>query len=122
MSVKPDSNKHSQAAEPPSALVLTEEEAIELLAFLVTAARIQVEESREYGPLRLLTAAERLSKFIVQRVSPDTQRFLDDLLRDIPQTLLSMSDADGYLAGLDALSRAVAQQIVASTGSGTRPE
>ena len=44
-----------------SAMVLTEDEALELLAFLVTAARTQLDEAAEYGPLRLLTAAGRLA-------------------------------------------------------------
>ena len=47
-----------------SAVVLTEDEALELLAFLVTAARTQMDEAAEYGLLRLLTAAGRLAAFI----------------------------------------------------------
>ena len=49
-------------------LVLSEDEALELLAFLVTAARTQVDEAPEYAPLRLLTAAQRLSAAILARV------------------------------------------------------
>jgi uncharacterized protein DUF6092 len=56
--------------------VLTEDEALELLAFLVTAARTQMDEPHEYGPLRLLTAANRLGDFIMQRASPETQQLL----------------------------------------------
>ena len=43
-----------------SAMVLTEDEALELLAFLVTAARTQLEEAAEYGPLRMQVTAEML--------------------------------------------------------------
>src|SRR5215217_5443207 len=39
--------------------VLDEDDALELLAYLVTAARTQVDEAAEYGPMRLLTAARR---------------------------------------------------------------
>src|SRR3954466_9330293 len=42
------------------AWVLDEDDALELLAFLVTAARTQVDEAAEYGPMRLLAAAHRL--------------------------------------------------------------
>src|SRR3954471_9290713 len=49
------------------AWVLDEDEALELLAYLVTAARTQVDEAAEYGPLRLLTAAVRLSERIAPR-------------------------------------------------------
>lgn len=41
-------------------MVLTEDEALELVAFLVTAARTQLDEASEYGSLRLLTAATGL--------------------------------------------------------------
>ena len=45
-------------------MVLSEEDALELLAFLVTAARTQVDEAAEYGSLRLLTAAGRVAGLI----------------------------------------------------------
>jgi uncharacterized protein DUF6092 len=51
-------------------MVLSEEEALELVAFLVTAARTQVDDAAEYGSLRLLTAAGRLAELIAERVSP----------------------------------------------------
>src|SRR5262249_12719415 len=57
----------------PTTLVLTEDEALELLAFLVTAARTQLDEAAEYGPLRLLLAASRLADAIGPRVSPDSR-------------------------------------------------
>ncbi|HJZ70672.1 MAG TPA: DUF6092 family protein [Vicinamibacterales bacterium] len=47
--------------------------ALELVAFLVTAARTQVDEAAECGSLRLLTAASRLAELIVERVSPETR-------------------------------------------------
>ena len=51
-------------------MVLTEDEALEMLAFLVTAARTQLDEAAEYGPLRLLMAAGRLADFMAERASP----------------------------------------------------
>ncbi len=50
---------------PTTASVLNEDEALELLAYLITAARTQVDEAAEYGPLRLLTAARRLDRATV---------------------------------------------------------
>ena len=61
------------------ATVLTEDEALELLAFLVTAARTQVNEPNEYAPLRLLTAARKLGDFICNRVSSDTRQLAECL-------------------------------------------
>ena len=57
----------------PSAMVLTEDEALELLAFLITAARTQLDEAAEYGPLRMLTAAGRLDVRLAKlpAVDPD---------------------------------------------------
>ena len=52
--------------------VLDEDEALELLAYLLTAARTQVDEAAEYGPLRLLTAAHRLADRIAPRSSGGT--------------------------------------------------
>ena len=64
----------------PTTLVLNEDEALELLAFLVTAARTQVDEAAEYGPLRLLLAARQLGEAIAPRVSPETRALLAGLL------------------------------------------
>ncbi len=38
-------------------LALAHDAALEVLAFLVTAARTQTEEAAEYGPMRLLMGA-----------------------------------------------------------------
>ena len=55
--------------------VLKEDEAIELLALLISSARIQMDEPAHYGPLRLLTATERLSNMIVERSSDKSRGF-----------------------------------------------
>ncbi len=98
------------------ALVMTEDEALELLAFLVTAARTQVDEPNEYGPLRLLTAAGRLGDIIMERVSPETRQLLSGPLKQIPQTQTRTADFESYVAGLDALCAAVASHLVTHFG------
>ena len=50
-----------------SPLVLSEDEALEIIALLVTAARTQLDESAEYAPLRMLAAVGRLAGFIAER-------------------------------------------------------
>ncbi|HXJ82634.1 MAG TPA: DUF6092 family protein [Candidatus Methylomirabilis sp.] len=97
-------------------MVLTEGEALELLAFLVTAARTQLDEAAEYGPLRLLTAATRLADAIGPRVSPETRALLAGPLRQIPETAVRTSDPTGYAAKLDGVCRAIAQHLVAHLG------
>ncbi|MCY3575328.1 MAG: DUF6092 family protein [Chloroflexi bacterium] len=88
--------------------VLKEDEAIELLALLITSARIQMDEPAHYGPLRLLTAAERLSSLIEARSSQKAREFLEGNIERIPAMHMRMSDVDAYTEGLDALCRAVA--------------
>jgi hypothetical protein len=97
-------------------MVLTEDEALELLAFLVTAARTQASEPNEYGPLRLLSAASRLSQFMLERASSETRALLAGPLKEIPSTETRMTDYDGYVARLDALCSAVAQHLLKHFG------
>jgi len=92
--------------------VLKEDEAIELLALLISSARIQMEEPAHYGPLRLLTATERLSAMIVARASEKSRVFLQGNIDDIPEMHMTMSDVAAYTAGLDKLCRAVAECLL----------
>src|SRR5262249_31474315 len=64
---------HQGGADMAEKMVLNEDEALELVAFLVTAAPTQVDEAAEYGSLRLLTAASRRGELVVERVSPETR-------------------------------------------------
>src|ERR1700754_1163098 len=64
--------------------VLDEDDALELLAFLITSARTQVDEAAEYGPLRLLTAAHRLGDAVSSRTSEETAALLAGPLRRMP--------------------------------------
>lgn len=88
--------------------VLKEDEAIELLALLITSARIQMDEPAHYGPLRLLTATERLSGMILERSSEKSRDFLAENIQRIPEMHMAMSDVEAYTAGLDERCRAVA--------------
>src|SRR5262245_18187511 len=97
-------------------MVLTEDEALELVAFLVTAARTQVDEATEYGLLRLLTAAGRLAEFIAERVSPGTRALLTGPLKQISELAVRTPDPGSYIAGLDSMCRAVGQHLVIHFG------
>lgn len=92
--------------------VLKEDEAIELLALLISSARIQLDEPAHYGPLRLLTATERLSGMILERASEDSREFLQGNVDTIPELHMRMSDVAAYAAGLDGLCREVAQCLL----------
>jgi len=97
-------------------MVLSEDEALELVAFLVTAARTQVDEAAEYGSLRLLTAAGRLAEFIAERVSPETRTFLTGPLKRNPDLAVRTADPAGYVAALDGVCRAIGEHLVAHFG------
>src|SRR5262245_47153770 len=104
----------------PTTLVLTEDEALELLAFLVTAARTQLDEAAEYGPLRLLLAASRLADAIGPRVSPETRAVLAGRPGKVPGRAFRTADAAGNAAKVDDGCRAVAQHLVSHLGHETR--
>jgi len=97
-------------------MVLNEDEALELLAFLVTAARTQVDEAAEYGSLRLLTAAGRLADVIAERVSPETRALLTGPLKQMPDLAVRTADPAGYVAALDAVCRALGEHLVRHFG------
>jgi len=103
-----------------STMVLTEDEALDLLAFLVTAARTQLDEAAEYGPLRLLAAAGRLAEFMAERASPATRQFLAGPLRALPDAALRSVDPVKYATELDTVCQAVGEHLVSHFGGGAR--
>jgi Family of unknown function (DUF6092) len=98
-------------------LVLDEDEALELLAYLVTAARTQVDEAAEYGPLRLLTAARRLGAAIAPRASESTAQFVTGPLAGVPELAVPRDGREEYVTRLDEVCRALAAHL---TGHFTR--
>lgn len=99
--------------DPPAGpLVLTEAEALEVLAFLVSAARTQLDEAAEYAPLRLLAAARRLADPLAERGSAPV-RALADAIAAVPATATPTSDREEYTAIVDALCVAVADCLLA---------
>jgi hypothetical protein len=99
--------------------VLTEDEALELLAFLLTAARTQVDEAAEYGPLRLVMAADRLREAIAARVTPSTRDVLSGALGGIA-LLATPVATPTYAEQLDRACGALAAHLLARAGVGRR--
>ena len=97
-------------------LVLTEEEAVELFAFLVTAARTQLDEAAEYGPLRLLTAARRLGEMIAPRSSEPVRQLVTGPLQQLGPVPLSDDDRGDFAAQLDTVCVAVAEHAMQRAG------
>jgi hypothetical protein len=94
--------------------VLDEADAAELLAYLVTAARTQVDEAAEYAPMRLLTAASRLAEMVEPNASATMRPLLRDIRQGFSETAVRAGDPAGYVERLDALCRAIAEYLVRS--------
>jgi len=93
-------------------LALTQEEALELLAFLVTSARGLVDEPREYGPRRLLRAAQKLAGFLSPRADEEARSFLRQLHERI-ERLFPLAESEQQLVlTLDVCCEMVAKELV----------
>jgi len=101
------------AGEP----LLTEESALEVLAFLVTAARTQTEEAAEYGPMRLLMGARLLARHLQDGVRDDEAlRALVEEIAALEPVRTPTRDREAYLSSLDALCVRVADTLLAHAG------
>jgi hypothetical protein len=98
-------------------LVLSETAAVEVLAYLVTAARTQLDEAAEYASLRLMTAAQRLADGIAGRASAPVRELID-AVGTLPPTAVP-SDRDAYVARVDQVCVAVADCLLAMRTAGT---
>ena len=93
-------------------LALTDQEAFELLAFLVTSAQDCLSESPDYGVYRLLSGAEHLASFWRPRSSAPTADLLDELiLRTGPEGAKRDMDPKGYESFIADMCRRVAHEI-----------
>jgi Family of unknown function (DUF6092) len=91
--------------------------ALEVLAFLVTAARTQTEEAAEYGPMRLLMAARLLAQGMAPHVGDDPAlQSLVDEVAALEPVRTPTRDRELYLASLDALCERVADTMLAQEG------
>ena len=65
--------------EPGDPLVVSESEALTLLAHLVTSAELCMTEPYDYGIFRLIDAASRLARAMVARSSGESRAFLEEV-------------------------------------------
>lgn len=100
-----------RAAGPGAQAVLTEAQVVEVLAYLVTAARTQLDEAAEYAPMRLLTAARRLCDALGPRGS-EPVRALAAAIDAMPLIATPTADREAYLARVDELCVAVADCLL----------
>ena len=99
-------------------LVLGEADALELFVFLLSSARTQLDEPANYASMRLLTAAENLRDFIIDRVSPDTSALLRETIDLTDHAQIYTAEVDDYRVTLDSLCRMMAKHFVDRSGLG----
>ena len=104
----------TSGSEDESVRVLDQGDAVELLVYLVTAARTQVDEAAEYAPMRLLTAAGRLAELVEPNAGATLRPLLRDIRQGFSETAVQAGDPAGYVERLDALCRTVAEYLVRS--------
>ena len=97
---------------------LSRDAALEVLAFLVTAARTQTEEAAEYGPMRLLMAARVLARGMAEGGDDDGPALhaLVEEVADLEPVRTPTRDREEYLASLDALCERVADALLEHEG------
>lgn len=119
--VKADGTSMTSETEDDSVRVLDESDGVELLIYLVTAARTQVDEAAEYAPMRLLTAAGRLAEMAEPNASARLRPLLRDVRQAVSETAIQAGDPAGYVERLDALCQTVAEYLVHSLSLDTSP-
>ena len=95
--------------------------AIEVIAYLVAAARTQLDEAAEYAPLRLVTAAQRLADALPPD-APGPVRELAAAIAALPPTATPTADREAYVALIDGLCEAVADCLLALDPPAGSPE
>lgn len=100
--------------EPVDPLVLSETEALTLLAHLVTSAELCMTEPYDYGIFRLIDAASRLATAMVPRSSDAGRAFLEAFLEEVNvKKMWSTRDRERYGSFLRETSRRTAEHLVA---------
>ncbi len=90
-----------------TAVALTRDEAVELLAYLLSSAQCGMKEPDHYAVLRVASGADRLARMWAPRAEGRLAELLDDLARRLPVESASTQgdDTSGFEAYLaDKLS------------------
>jgi len=102
----------SRDAQPEPKGVLTEEQALQLIAFLISAAEISIHEPTYYGTFRLTDAASRLIGFMLEHDPPRSGAFLRELKTELDaKKVWMMWDREAYFDFLRATPAQVAIEV-----------
>jgi hypothetical protein len=93
-------------------MVLTEDQAFDLLAFLVSSAEISLVEPTYYGTFRLVDAASRLVGFMLEHDPERSREFLQRFKEDVDtKKVWMMWDREAYYDFLRGAPAAVAAEV-----------
>ena len=101
---------------------LTEDQVVELTALFLSCSLLLLREPALYGPLRQLTAAERLAAMVVDDVSPEVRALLEVALERIPVSHTVTGRRDQYKAIVVELNEALGDCLAARAGLTTGGE
>jgi hypothetical protein len=96
---------------------LTEDDAYDLLAYLITGAEIGVVEPAFYGPRRLLDAAARLALAMAEQSPPDQRTWLTAFSTDANQAMaLARRQPEEFETYLHEAAEAIATELKRRVG------
>lgn len=96
--------------------IFSEEEAFELIVYLVSAAELTLLEPELYGSFRLIDAASRLLAPLTERGPASRRAFYEALRDDIDRRkVLMMSDRDTYVEFVRELPGVLAAELKSRT-------
>lgn len=107
-------------ADTAAVAVLSENDAAEVLAYLIAAARTQLDEAAEYAPLRLMTAARKLADHLAPHASPPLQTLIA-AIDELPATATPRTDRDAYIARIDGICILLADYLLATAAPAIQP-
>ncbi|MFV1990529.1 MAG: DUF6092 family protein [Acidimicrobiales bacterium] len=91
---------------------LSDEETLELFAYLVTSAQCCLTEPPDYGTFRLISAAERLARVWQSKSESEWSEFLDTFATRAPgETAWIWTDTQRYADYLAECAEAVGREI-----------
>ena len=103
--------------------ILTEGQALKLLSFLVTSARLCIDEPENYGSFRLLDAANRLLAFLVDSEAVQDREFYCQLREEIDNKKLQvLSNEAEYAEFLKDMVREVGRYLKTRSTLGAEGE
>ena len=103
----------SNAEQPSSQIGMTEDDALNLVAYLTASADISLREPELYGPFRLIEAAGQVAEAVLKNNPSEERRaFWESLQQEInTKSTWMMWDKAGFREFLQAMPGKVAEEL-----------